>query len=103
MPGEKPPSDGSIRTKVRHLEDYLSTQSQGNGTAIIVEILFATLKRGTMTDIYTELISKLGEVERTEDAILLDRQRYLIQYHASEGQRTKLVQDVIDAVVTASV
>jgi hypothetical protein len=46
----------------------------------------------------------LGEVERVEDAFLRDRQRGdVIQYHASDGQRTKLVQDVIDAVVTASV
>jgi hypothetical protein len=53
--GEKAPSDGCIRTKARHLEEYLyicELSLQGNGTTI-VEILFAMLKRGSMTDIYT--------------------------------------------------
>jgi hypothetical protein len=100
--GGKPPSDFSLRAKAKHLEEYLATQSRGNGTTV-VEILLATLSRGTMKDIYAGLLSKLKEGERTDDAILLDRQRDFIQYHASEGQRTKVIQDAVDAVVTASV
>jgi hypothetical protein len=95
-------SVGSIRRKARQVEDYLSTQSQCNGTTL-VEILLVMLKRGTMADISKELMSQLGGVERAEDAILLDRQRDFIKYHDSDGQRDKPVQDAIDAVVTASV
>jgi hypothetical protein len=79
--GEKPQSDSSIRAKAKHLEEYLATHSRGNSTTV-VEILIAMLTRGTMKDIYTRLLSKFSEVERTEDAILLDRPQDFIQYHA---------------------
>jgi hypothetical protein len=100
--GEKPPGESSIRTKACHLEQYLLCQGNSNGTTV-VEILLATLKRATMADIFKKLVSKLDGVVPAEDVILLDRQRDFIQHHSSEGQRTKVVQNAIDAVVTASV
>jgi hypothetical protein len=100
--GEKP-SDTAIRKKGFEVEQHLAVLSGDNATTA-VEILLNALSRGTMQDILSELIPKLGDLKgQSEDAMLLDNIRSFNQYHSSEGKRPKVVQDAMDAVVTASV